>query len=184
MLLLFESSAHRAGDGSITAAGNVVIAEASMPAALEWLCTPELPEFLTLLVPPNAASSRQPSPLGGTQKRISFASDLAEDAKLDDSCQRAYNTVVDFEMAQLLQPASISGDYLAEREGCINAAFKLADQFDLAEEVVFDAVLLMDRVMSTGAQHDSSLSLLFVVAALRVSCMWCCMVYMSEVCVC
>lgn len=140
-----------------------------MPAALEWFCSPELPEFLTLLVPPNTASSRQPSPLGTGQKRISFAADLAEDSKLDDSCQRAYDTVVDFELAQVLQPASMSCEYLAERENCINAAFKLADQLDLAEEVVYDAVLLMDRVMSTGAQHDSSLSMLFVAAALRVS---------------
>lgn len=140
-----------------------------MPAALDWLCSPELPEYLTLLVPPNAANSRQPSPLGAAQKRISFAADLAEDSKLDDSCQRAYNTVVDFEMAQLLQPASMSCEYLAERESCIDAAFKLAEQLELADEVVFDAVLLMDRVMSTGAQHDSSLSMLFVAAALRVS---------------
>lgn len=140
-----------------------------MPAALEWFCSPELPEFLTLLVPPNTANNRQPSPLGAAQKRITFATDLAEDSKLDDSCQRAYDTVVDFELAQVLQPSSMSCEYLADRSSCIEAAFKLAEQLELAEEVVFDAVLLMDRVMSTGTQHDSSLSTLFVASALRVS---------------
>lgn len=157
-------------DRAVTAAGNLLIAEASVPAAVEWLCNPVLPEFLALLVPPNMANSRQPSPLGGMQKRISFAADLADDTKLDESCKRAYNTVVEFELAQMLQPANMSCDYLADRESCISAAFKLAEQFELSDEVVFDAVLMMDRVMSTGAQHESNLSMLFVAASLRVSC--------------
>lgn len=146
-----------------------MVADTPMAAAIEWLCGPELPEYLALLVPPAAAAAnRQPSPLGNAQKRLSFAADLSEDGKLEDSCHRAYQTVVEFEMGQLLQPANMSCEYLAERNVCINTAFKLAEQLELAEEVVFDAVLLMDRVMSTGAQHDNSLSMLFVAAALRV----------------
>jgi hypothetical protein len=157
----------------VTTGGYVVVAEAPCHAALDWLRSCELPEFLALLMPPTLPNSRQPSPLGSTSsssgpKRPSFAADLAEDAKLEHSCARAYQTVAEFELGQLLQPANMSCEYLAEREACINAAFGYAEQFELAEEVVFDAVLLMDRVMSTGAQHDSSLSGLFVVAALRV----------------
>eukprot|EP00879_Flechtneria_rotunda_P015835 GHRR01016558.1.p1 GENE.GHRR01016558.1~~GHRR01016558.1.p1 ORF type:complete len:553 (+),score=244.72 GHRR01016558.1:98-1660(+) len=145
------------------------MAEAPVSAALGWLKSPELPEYLALLLPSSISNRRQSSPPGGPHKRISFASDLAEDAQLEDSCQRAYNTVLDFELGQLLQPANMNTEYLAEREACISAAFKLAEQFSFADEVVFDAVLLMDRVMSTGAQHDSSLSMLFVVAALRTA---------------
>jgi hypothetical protein len=153
----------------------VVVAEAPSHAALDWLRSCELPGYLALLVPPNLPNSRQPSPLGGSSsssggpKRLSFAADLAEDAQLEHSCARAYQTVAEFELGQLLQPANMSCEYLAEREACISAAFGYAEQFELAGEVVFDAVLLMDRVMSTGAQHDSSLSMLFVAAALRVS---------------
>lgn len=162
-------SPFRSGNGAVTAAGNVVVAEADMVATLDWLRSPELPEFLALLVPPSAANSRQPSPLGQGPKRISFAAELADDAKLEDSCQRAYHTVLEFELAQALQPSSMSPEYLAEREALISAAFKLAQQLELAEEVVFDAVLLMDRVMSTGTAHDSNIGVLFVAAALRLA---------------
>lgn len=60
-------------------------------------------------------------------------------------------------------------EYVSERKGLVHTAFQLAAQLDLAEEVVFDAVLLMDRVMSTGTAHDSNLGNLFVAASLRVS---------------
>jgi hypothetical protein len=146
----------------------MVVAEADMLAALAWLHSPDLPELLALLVPPSVSSSRQPSPMGPNQKRISFAAELSEDSKLQDSCQRAYNTVLEFEMAQVVQPCSMVDEYVAEREGLILTAFQLAQQLDFAEEVVFDAVLLMDRVMSTGTAHDSNLGSLFVAASLRV----------------
>lgn len=158
----------RPSDGAVTATGNVVVAEADMFAALAWLRSAELPELLALLVPTPSGSSRQPSPLGPSQKRISFAAELSEDAKLEDSCRRAYNTVLEFELAQAVHPQNMVAEYVAEREGLIHTAFQLAQQLDLAEEVVFDAVLLMDRVMSTGTAHDSNLGSLFVAASLQV----------------
>lgn len=140
-----------------------------MLAALNWLRCPELHEALALLVPCSAAASRQPSPLGQAgMKRMSFATELGEDAKLEDSCQRAYNTVLGFELAQRLDAGAMVPEYTAEREALIGSTFKLAGQFELADEVVFDAVLLMDRVMSTGTAHDTALGGLFVAAALRV----------------
>lgn len=158
----------------MTAAGNIVVAEAPAASMLAWLRCPELPEYLSLLGSAAAAAaaiSRQQQSQamgGGGQKRLSFAADLAEDAKLGDSCARAYHTVVEVELGQLLQPSNMAIEYLAERGACVSAAFKLAEQLELPEEVAFDGVLLMDRVMSTGTQHDSSLSMLFVAAALRV----------------
>uniref|UniRef100_A0A383VDG4 PROP1-like PPR domain-containing protein n=1 Tax=Tetradesmus obliquus TaxID=3088 RepID=A0A383VDG4_TETOB len=171
-------SPFRPGSGAVTPGGYVVVAEAPCHAALDWLRSCELQGYLALLMPPSLPASRQPSPLGssssggggaGGPKRLSFAADLAEDAQLELSCARAYQTVAEFELGQLLQPANMSCEYLAERDACIAAAFGYAEQFELAEEVVFDAVLLMDRVMSTGAQHDSSLGRLFVAAALRIA---------------
>lgn len=165
----------RPADAAVTATGNVVVAEADMFAALAWLRSADLPELLALLVPPSVSGSRQPSPLGPNQKRISFAAELSEDSKLEDSCQRAYNTVLEFELAQVVQPQSMVDEYVAERESLVQTAFQLAAQLDLAEEVVFDAVLLMDRVMSTGTAHDSNLGSLFVAASLRVRfCAWWC----------
>jgi hypothetical protein len=91
----------RPADGTVTAAGNVVVAEADMFAALAWLRSADLPELLALLVPFSASSGRQPSPFGPNQKRISFGAELSDDSKLEDSCQRAYNTVLEFELAQV-----------------------------------------------------------------------------------
>lgn len=160
----------RAADG-LTSTGNMMVAEADMLAVLAWLRNADLPELLALLVPFSAGSLRQPSPFGANQKRISFGADLSDDRRLQDSCQRAYNTVLEFELAQMVQPQSMVDEYVAERKGLIHTAFQLASQLDLAEEVVFDAVLLMDRVMSTGTAHDSNLGSLFVAASLRVSCL-------------
>jgi hypothetical protein len=139
-----------------------------MFATLAWLRNSDLPELLVLLVPPSVSCSRQPSPLGPNQKRITFAAELSDDSKLEDSCQRAYNTVLEYELVQVVQPQSMVDEYMAERAGLVQTAFQLAAQLDLAEEVVFDAVLLMDRVMSTGTAHDSNLGSLFVAASLRV----------------
>lgn len=91
----------RPADGTVTAAGNVVVAEADMFAALAWLRSADLPELLALLVPFSASSGRQPSPFGPNQKRISFGAVLSDDSKLEDSCQRAYNTVLEFELVQV-----------------------------------------------------------------------------------
>jgi len=146
-----------------------VVAEAPIAAVLEWLKSNELPEHLALLMDPVAASSKQPNLPGLGHKRISLQPELAEDARLEDSCVRAFQTVTDFERGQHLQPANMSQEYLAQRGACIAAAFKLSEQLELVEEVAFDAVLLMDRVMSTGAAYDSSMSMLMVTAALRVS---------------
>lgn len=162
------ASACRPSDGAVTVTGNVMVAEADKAAAVAWLRSADLPELLNLLVPISAAASRQPSPLGQGQKRISFGADLSEDAKLQDSCQRAYNTVLEFELAQDVQPCNMVAEYVAEREELIQTAFQLAQQLELAEEVVFDAVLLMDRVMNTGTAHDSNLGNLFVATSLRV----------------
>lgn len=174
LLLLCCCCCCRPADGAVTAAGNVVVAEAHMFAALFWLRNADLPELLALLVPPSVGQgARQPSPLGSAnQKRVSFTAELADDSKLQDSCQRAFRTVLEFELAQVVQPQAMVDAYVAEREGLVQAAFQLAAQLDLAEEVVFDAVLLMDRVMSTGTAHDSNLGSLFVAASLRVS-RWC-----------
>jgi len=84
------------------------VAEAPLTAVLEWLKSPELPEHLALLIQPVAASSKQPNPLGPGQKRISLQPEVAEDANLEDSCMRAFKTVIDFEQGQQLQPADMS----------------------------------------------------------------------------
>lgn len=146
-----------------------MVAEAPIAAVLGWLKSPELPEHLALLMQPAAPNSKQAHSLGPGHKRISLQPDTAEDARLEDSCMRAFKTVLDFEQGQQLQPANMSQEYLAQRGACIDAAFRLSEQLELVEEVAFDAILLLDRVMSTGAAYDSSMGMLMVTAALRVS---------------
>jgi hypothetical protein len=45
----------------------------------------------------------------------------------------------------------------------------MAEGLGLRQETAYDALLLMDRVMSTGTSLTDGLSRLFVAAALRVS---------------
>lgn len=146
----------------------MVVAEADLHAVMVWLQAPVLPALLALMAPFLPAHSRQHNPGASLSKRFSFAAELAQDAQLEDSLGRAYRTVLEVELTQLVQVQGMAKEYILERQGLVNTAFQMAQQLQLADEVVFDAVLIMDRVMSTGTAHNTNLGSLVVAAALQV----------------
>lgn len=138
-----------------------------MGALVAWLQDRRaLHERLALVVPPSAAHAAGAKQFSQGTRCRALASELAEDALLEGSCRRAFEAAQACQLAQ--PPTALDAMYLAERPALVSRGMSLAAELQLPDEVAFDAVLLMDRVMSTGAEHNPALGSLVVAAALRV----------------
>jgi hypothetical protein len=138
--------------------------EAPVANVQQWLQSPELPHKL--------ANLHLPASITVTDKKVNYCSgppELAAEGTLEAQCIEAFKTVKGFEASHAFDPATLSSEYMASRAQAVEAAFKLAESLQLGEEVAFDAVLLMDRVVSTGLTIEDGLMDVLVAACLRVS---------------
>ena len=138
--------------------------EAPVANVQQWLQSPELPQKL--------ANLHLPASTTITDKKMNYSTgppELAAEGTLEAQCLEAFKTVKGFEASHAFDAASLSPDYLSSRTQAVETAFRLAQSLQLGEEVAFDAVLLMDRVVSTGLTPDDGLMDLLVTACLRVS---------------
>jgi hypothetical protein len=80
----------------------------------------------------------------------SIAADLVTEGKLDKRCQDAFAAVKEFENNHCLSVQSMGAAYTAARPGLVTALLGLQSKLGLRDDVVRDAVLLLDRAMSAS----------------------------------
>ncbi|KAK9810176.1 hypothetical protein WJX72_006143 [[Myrmecia] bisecta] len=98
------------------------------------------------------------------------ASDLAPiDMSAAADCRQAFAGVRRTESSCPLSLQSINPQYLHERAECIALAGRLAESLQLQAETLHDAVVLMDRVMSTGMSYTVETTPLLTAACLSLA---------------
>lgn len=115
----------------------------------EWMCSEETKDALKKYVEdgPHIEMSREI---------------LAEDLETEARCREAFMTVRDFEDTHPLNYELMDNDYLVQRRDLIHFAYSIRNHYKLKEETVHDAVLIMDRVMSTGVKIQEGIWAVFV----------------------
>ena len=115
----------------------------------EWLLQDNMQAVLSgFMRQPRRKSSSGSGP--STSIINSIAADLATETKLDKRCQEAFAAVKEFESNHCLSVQSMGNAYTAARAGLVTALLGLQDKLQLRDDVVHDAVLLMDRAMSAS----------------------------------
>jgi hypothetical protein len=111
----------------------------------------------------------------------SIPADLVMEGKLDKSCQDAFAAVKEFENSRCLSVQSMGAAYTAARPGLVMALLGLQSKLGLRDDVVHDAVLLMDRAVSasckvcaTGLGKHACCALVSAVPAGLGSIAWTC----------
>ena len=94
---------------------------------------------------------------------------LAEDLETEARCREAFMTVRQFEETHTLNYELMGHDYLEQRHDLVRMAFSIGNHYDLKEETVHDAVLIMDRIMSTGVKIKEGIWTVFVAALVFIS---------------
>lgn len=94
---------------------------------------------------------------------------LAEDLETESRCREAFMAVRQFEDNHSLDCELMEKDYLMQRDQLINYAFIVSNKYDLKEETIHDAVLVMDRIMSTGVKIQDGVQSVFVAALVFIS---------------
>lgn len=80
----------------------------------------------------------------------SITADLETEGKLDKRCQGAFAAVKEFEDNHCLSVQAMGAAYTAARPGLAAALLGLQSKLGVRDDVVHDAVLLMDRAMSAS----------------------------------
>jgi hypothetical protein len=137
------------GNGSNGNGSNNSKLEAAGAKVAEWLLAEGMQKVLSGFMRP--ASGRKGS-AGGSSASItsSIAADLVTEGKLDKRCQDAFAAVKEFENNHCLSVQSMGAAYTAARPGLVTALLDLQSKLGLRDDVVHDAVLLVDRAMSAS----------------------------------
>lgn len=133
--------------------------EVASPLLTEWLLGPKLAAALFI----------GSSPVGLGAKCLRTLEQLGADRTLEIRCVEAYATVKQFECTHRLSFQAMCATYRTYRPQFVETAVALGGTFKLKDETVYDAVLLMDRAMSTGIQLSESLSTLFVASLIHLA---------------
>lgn len=80
----------------------------------------------------------------------SIAADLETEGRLDKRCQEAFAGVKEFENNHCLSVQSMGASYTSARPGLVSALLGLQQKLQLRDDLVHDAVLLVDRAMSAS----------------------------------
>ena len=108
--------------------------EASGPLVADWLLSPAFDSQLPVFFP-CAYGSKLP------QLKVDTA---------EPRCREAFGAIKRFEQTHTLSLESMGMPYLEARPELVLFALKVGSRLNLAEQVIHDAVLLMDRAASTG----------------------------------
>lgn len=96
--------------------------------------------------------------------------DSQREFQVKSFCGDAFKIVQDFETTHGLALQVMGLDYLQQRSGLVSQLLDFGGKLGLKDEVVHDAVLLMDRTISSTGQADVAVLPLLAAAALRLSC--------------
>ncbi|GMH32210.1 hypothetical protein BSKO_00044 [Bryopsis sp. KO-2023] len=88
---------------------------------------------------------------------------------VDEKFREAYGVIVKFEETHRLNYEAMGEEYVQVRSQLVAVAGGLGHRLGLKEETIHDAVLLMDRVMSTGARFQEGISTVVVAALIRIA---------------
>eukprot|EP00210_Caulerpa_lentillifera_P002371 g2274.t1 len=122
----------------------------------EWLCTEETKEALRKYVE------------DGLHVEMSREI-LAEDLETERRCREAFMAVRQFENLYKLNYELMGKDYLEQRRDLVSLAWGICREYNLKHETIHDAVLLMDRIMSTGVRIEEGAWQAFVGALVFIS---------------
>lgn len=89
-------------------------------------------------------------------------------SSLKRRCREAFEFVCSFERSHRLNFEAMGEEYICTRSNYISLLLNLGQHLHLKPETVHDAVLLLDRVMSTGARLQEGVSSVAVAALLHV----------------
>ncbi|KAK9815102.1 hypothetical protein WJX73_007516 [Symbiochloris irregularis] len=142
--------------------------EASGEAVEEWLQSPGFEEQLFCFFPctdvmPSLANKglMQDSTAAQHSSAALDDEDFAKEVAVEVRCAEAFAAVQHFEKTHCLALQNMSFAYLQRRTDLVNTALAYARRLNLKDEVAHDAMLLMDRTMSTSLQvKDELLNLL------------------------
>lgn len=94
---------------------------------------------------------------------------LKEDASVEGRCSEAFAAVKRFEESHKVAAQSMCAEYVAGRKECVQLAMSHAAAFGFKDEVLHDAVLLVDRTMSSGTALPPTMLPLLVAACILIS---------------
>ncbi|KAL3162889.1 hypothetical protein ABBQ32_009337 [Trebouxia sp. C0010 RCD-2024] len=94
---------------------------------------------------------------------------LKEDASVEGRCSEAFAAVKRFEESHKVAAQSMCAEYVAGRKECVRLAMSHAAAFGFKDEVLHDAVLLVDRTMSSGTALPPTVLPLLVAACILIS---------------
>jgi pentatricopeptide repeat domain-containing protein 1 len=116
--------------------------EASGPQVAAWMRSSSFTAMMASLFPPlpDAAALQQPHIV----KQLELAA--------QKDCQLAFEAVRRFEASHNLQLQNMGMSFLQQRGALVGSILQKGGQLRLPDEVVHDAVLLLDRAGSTGVQ--------------------------------
>jgi hypothetical protein len=132
--------------------------EAAGSKVTEWLLADGMQQVLSGFL--RQASRGKGSSSGGSSSAAagitnSIAADLETEGKLDKRCQEAFAAVKEFENHHCLSVQSMGAAYMAARPGLVTLLLGLQEKLSLRDDVVHDAVLLVDRAMSASFKVGS-----------------------------
>eukprot|EP00210_Caulerpa_lentillifera_P004588 g4378.t1 len=122
----------------------------------EWLCTEETKEALRKYVE------------DGLHVEMSREI-LAEDLETERRCREAFMAVRHFENLCKLNYELMGREYLDQRRDLVSLAWGIWREYNLKHETIHDAILLMDRIMSTGVRIEEGAWQAFVGALVFIS---------------
>lgn len=123
--------------------------EASGRSVAEWIMQDKVQQLLSRFAKQPYSSSRG-----------DFAAELAAEAALEKRCREAYSAVKAFEDTHNLSVQNMGYSFTAARAGLVAALLDAGASLGIKDDVVHDAVLLMDRGMSASLKVRSRRSIL------------------------
>lgn len=143
-----SASSNGNGNGSSnSSSSNSSKLEAAGSKVTEWLLGEGMQQVLSGFL---RQAGRGKGSSGGSAASItnSIAADLETEGELDKRCQEAFAAVKEFENNHCLSVQSMGTAYMAARPALVSALLGLQDKLSLRDDLVHDAVLLVDRAMS------------------------------------
>lgn len=116
--------------------------EASGPQVAAWLRSSSFSAMMTSLFPPLPDSASLQQPRAVQQLELTAQQD----------CQSAFEAVRRFEASHNLVLQNMGMSFLQQRGAMVGSILQKGGELQLPDEVVHDAVLLLDRAGSTGVQ--------------------------------
>ncbi|GBF98291.1 hypothetical protein Rsub_10954 [Raphidocelis subcapitata] len=132
--------------------------EASGPAVAQWVTSDAFSAQMASLFPVSASPAVADTPAM-----------LAREASARRQCHDAFAAVARFEGSHSLQLGSMGAAYLGQRTALVSALLEAGSSLGVADEVIHDSVLLLDRALSVASGVPPELLPLVAGAALHLA---------------